>query len=269
MKDVYQPPFIMTKAISNMKVYRYIKGKGGIFAMKKFLLVLFCLWMLTTPVLAQKSEWIDPGYDFTKAKNICIDYIAAPEIVDGSRDKESRDVFFARAKTDIVNKLAKGKYNVVLTNTAKAGVSGKEAANANHSAGNVQVASGDYDLLVRCTVSQYDIGKKFVEAHTETVMVPVTATVLDITGHPQTITLQEQQVYNVPAGEYPAAFVQARFDVINTKTNQAVWTWEDTREKVAEPGLLNVKPKEAFTSIIADFSTSLRHNLKSRKPKEK
>ena len=255
MKDVYQPPFIMTKAISNMKVYRYIKGKGGIFAMKKFLLVLFCLWMLTTPVLAQKSEWID--------------YVAAPEIVDGSRDKESRDVFFAQVKTDIVNKLAKGKYNVVLTNTAKAGVSGKEAANANHSAGNVQVASGDYDLLVRCTVSQYDIGKKFVEAHTETVMVPVTATVLDITGHPQTITIQEQQVYNVPAGEYPAAFVQARFDVINAKTNQAVWTWEDTREKVAELGLLNVKPKEAFTSIIADFSTSLRHNLKSRKPKEK
>lgn len=232
--------------------------------MKKFLLFLFCLLMLSTSALAQKSEWIDPAYDFTKAKTLCIDYAAAPEIVDGIRDKESRDVFFEKAKADIVNKLAKGKYNVGLTNTA-----GKEAANANHSAGNTQVASGDYDLVVRCTVSQYDIGKKHVEAHTETVMVPVTTTVLDVTGRPQTITIQEQQVYNIPEGDYPAAFVQARFDVINAKTNQKVWTWEDKREQVADPGIANVKPKEVFTSIIADFSASLRHNLKSKKPKEK
>ena len=112
--------------------------------------------------------------------------------------------------------------------------------------------------MVRCTVSQYDTGKKHVEAHTETVMVPVTTTVLDVTGHMQTITIQEQQVYNIPAGDYPAAFVKARFDVINTKTNQNVWTWEDAREKVADPG-----------GIMADFSASLRHNLKSRKPKGK
>lgn len=231
--------------------------------MKKFLLFLLCLLMLSTSALAQKSEWIDPAYDFTKAKTMCIDYAAAPEIADGIRDKEARDVFFEKAKADIVNKLAKGKYNFALMNTA-----GKEAANANHSAGNTQVASGEYDLVVRCTVSQYEAGKKHVEAHTETVMVPVTTTVLDITGRPQTITIQEQQVYNIPEGDYPAAFVQASFDVINAKTNQKVWTWEDKREQVAESGIANVKPKEVFSSIIADFSASLRHNLKSKKPKE-
>ena len=237
--------------------------------MKKFLLSLLCLLMLSTPVLAQKLEWVDPAYDFTKAKTICIDYAAAPEIVDGSRDKESRDVFFEQAKADIVKKLAKGKYNVELTNTPKDNKAGKEATSANHSASNAQVVSGEYDLLIKCTVSQYETGKKHVEAHTETVMVPVTTTVLDVTGRPQTITIQEQQIYNIPEGNYPAAFVQARFDVINAKTNQKVWTWEDRREEVADPGIENIKPKEVFTSIIADFSASLRHNLKSRKPKEK
>lgn len=82
----------------------YEKGECS---QKKGFCYFFCLLMLTTPVLAQKTEWIDPAYDFTKAKNICIDYTAAPEIVDGSRDKEFRDVFFEQANADIVKKLAK------------------------------------------------------------------------------------------------------------------------------------------------------------------
>ena len=241
--------------------------------MKKFFLFFLCLLALSTTALAEKSERIDPGYDFTKAKNICIDFAAAPEIADGIRDKEAHDVFYEKAKADIADKLLKAKYNVGFTDTAKANVSGKEAANAkavvNHASGNNPFDSGNYDLVVRCTVSQYDTGKKYVEAHTETVMVPVTTTVLDVTGQLQTITIQQQQVYNVPAGDYPAAFVQARFDVINTKTSQNVWTLQDKREKLADPGLANIKPKEVFTSIIADFSASLRHYLKSRKAKEK
>ena len=239
--------------------------------MKKFLLFLICLLALSTTALAEKSEWIDPAYDFTKAKDICIDFAAAPEIADGIRDKEAHDVFYEKAKADIVDKLVKAKYNVGFTDTAKGNVSGKEAANAkvvaNHAAGNAPFDAGNYDLVIRCTVSQYDTGKKHVEAHTETVMVPVTTTVLDVTGQLQTIVIQQQQVYNIPEGDYPAAFVRARFDVIYTKTNQSVWTWEDKREKVADPGISYVKPKEVFTSIIADFSASLRHNLKSRKPK--
>ena len=241
--------------------------------MKKFLLFLICLLALSTTALAEKSERIDPAYNFTKAKSISVDFAAAPEIADGVRDKEAHDVFYMKAKADIVDKLVKAKYNVGFTDTAKANMVGKEVANAkavaNHSAGNARFDAGNYDLVVRCTVSQYDTGKKHVEAHTETVMVPVTTTVLDATGQLKTITIQQQQVYNVPEGDYPAAFVQARFDVINTKTNQNVWTLEDNREKIADPGLENVKPKEVFTSIIADFSASLRHNLKSRKPKEK
>ena len=237
--------------------------KGGILAMKKLFFFLCCLLALSATAFAEKSEWIDPGYDFTKA----------PEIADGVRDKDAQAVFFERAKADIVDKLIKAKYNVGLTDNAKGNAAGKEAANTKavktQSAENPRLASGDYDLVVRCTVSQYDTGKKHVEAHTETVMVPVTATVLDVTGHMQTITIQEQQVYNIPAGEYPAAFVKVRFDVINTKTNQNVWTWEDAREKVADPGISNVKPKEVLTGIMADFSASLRHNLKSRKPKGK
>ena len=141
--------------------------------MKKLFFFLCCLLALSATAFAEKSEWIDPGYDFTKAKSICIDYAAAPEIADGIRDKDAQAVFFERAKADIVDKLIKAKYNVGLTDKAKGNAAGKEAANtkavAAQSAENPRLASGDYDLVVRCTVSQYDTGKKHVEAHTETV----------------------------------------------------------------------------------------------------
>ena len=97
--------------------------------MKKLFFFLCCLLALSATAFAEKSEWIDPGYDFTKAKSICIDYAAAPEIADGVRDKDAQAVFFERAKADIVDKLIKAKYNVGLTNNAKGNAAGKEAAN--------------------------------------------------------------------------------------------------------------------------------------------
>ena len=83
--------------------------------MKKLFFFLCCLLALSATAFAEKSEWIDPGYDFTKAKSICIDYAAAPEIADGIRDKDAQAVFFERAKADIVDKLIKAKYNVNLS----------------------------------------------------------------------------------------------------------------------------------------------------------
>jgi len=40
--------------------------------MKKLFFFLCCLLALSATAFAEKSEWIDPGYDFTKAKSICI-----------------------------------------------------------------------------------------------------------------------------------------------------------------------------------------------------
>ena len=108
-----------------------------------------------------------------------------------------------------------------------------------------------------------------MEAHTYTIMVPVTTTVLDATGQYQMITIQQPQVYNIPAGNYPAVFVQARFDVIDAKTNQKVWSLDDKREKIDETGISGIKPTELFKQIITDFGENLRKNLKSRKPVEK
>ena len=246
--------------------------------MIKVLYFLLCLLIMVNPAYAEKSEWIDPSYDFTKAKSICIDYVASPEIADGIRDKESQDLFFEKAKADIADKLSKQKYKVDTIYKAKENYLTSEGTDSKESAKDItqeqlplfeKYVQNNYDLLIKCTVSQYDTGKKYMEAHTYKTMVPVATTVLDATGQMQTIIIQQQQEFNIPAGNYPAAFVQARFDVIDTNTNKKVWALDDKRDKIDDTGISDIKPNGLFTEVIAEFAENLRKNLKNRRPVEK
>lgn len=243
--------------------------------MLKIFYFLFFLLIIANPVYAEKSEWMDPRYDFTKAKNIYIDYAVSPEIVDGTRDRESQALFFERVKANITDKLPKQKYKVDSIDRAREKFLHNKETEIKENVKEIteeqqllfeKYLLNNYDLLIKCIVSQYDTGKKYVEAHTYTEMVPVTTTVLDATGQFQTITIQQRQVYKIPAGDYPAAFVQAQFEVMDTKTNKSVWTLEDKRDRVDETGISGIKPKEVFTEVIGEFAASLRKNLKSRKP---
>ena len=246
--------------------------------MIKVLYFLLCLLIMVNPAYAEKSEWIDPGYDFTKTKSICIDYVASPEIADDIRDKESQELFFKKAKADIADKLSKQKYKVDTIYKAKENYLTSEGTDSKESAKDItqeqlplfeKYVQNNYDLLIRCIVSQYDTGKKYVEAHTYKTMVPVATTVLDATGQMQTIIIQQQQEFNIPAGNYPAAFVKAQFDVIDTKTNQKVWALDDKRDKIDDTGISDIKPDGLFTQVIAEFAENLRKNLKNRRPVEK
>lgn len=246
--------------------------------MIKVLYFLLCLLITVNPAYAEKSEWIDPGYDFTKAKSICIDYVASPEVADGIRDKESQELFFEKAKADITDKLSKQKYKVDTIYKAKENFITSERTDSKESAKDItqeqlplfeKYVQNNYDLLIRCIVSQYDTGKKYVEAHTYKTTVPVATNVLDATGQMQTIIIHQQEVFNIPAGNYPAAFVKAQFDVIDTKTNQKVWSLEDKRDMIDETGISGIKPDGLFTQVIAEFAENLRKNLKSRRPVEK
>ena len=246
--------------------------------MIKVLYYLLCLLIMVNPAYAEKSEWIDPGYDFTKTKSICIDYVASPEIADGIRDKESQELFFKKAKADIADKLSKQKYKVDTIYKAKENFTTSERIDSKESAKDItqeqlplfeKYVQNNYNLLIKCIVSQYDTGKKYVEAHTYKTTVPVATTVLDATGQMQTIIIQQQQEFNIPAGNYPAAFVQVGFDVIDTNTNKKVWALDDKRDKIDDTGISDIKPNGLFTEVIAEFAENLRKNLKNRRPVEK
>ena len=228
---------------------------------------------MVNPAYAEKSEWIDPGYDFTKTKSICIDYVASPEIADGIRDKESQELFFKKAKADIADKLSKQKYKVDTIYKAKENYLTSEGTDSKESAKDItqeqlplfeKYVQNNYNLLIKCIVSQYDTGKKYVEAHTYKTTVPVATTVLDATGQMQTIIIHQQQEFNIPAGNYPAAFVQIRFDVIDTNTNKKGWALDDKCYKIDDTGISDIKPNGLFTQVIAEFAENLRKNLRNR-----
>ena len=216
--------------------------------MKKIFLILTCLMFFVNSSYAQKSEWIDPTYDFTKVKRICIDFDVKPELRDGIKEKESQEIFYETIKETFVDVIPKPKYQVdsIFSAQDKLSISGKTSKEELESLSSDErtnllneYLATNYDVIVKCSVLQYDNGKKYRGGF--------------IVG----------SVF-VPGGDENAIFINAHFNVIDTKTKQNVWSVEDKRDKAGK-----TKKKGMFKRIIADFSSNLINILQTRKPSAK
>ena len=216
--------------------------------MKKILLILACLMFFVNSSYAQKSDWIDPTYDFTKVKRICIDFDVKPELRDGIKEKESQEIFYETIKETFVDVMPKPKYQVdsIFSAQDKLSISGKTSKEELESLSSdertnllSEYLETNYDVIVKCSVLQYDNGKKYRGGF--------------IVG----------SVF-VPGGDENAIFINAHFNVIDTKTKQNVWSVEDKRDKEG-----TTKKKGMFKRIIADFSSNLINILQTKKPSAK
>ncbi len=216
--------------------------------MKKILLILACLMFFVNSSYAQKSEWIDPTYDFTKVKRICIDFDVKPELRDGIKEKESQEIFYETIKETFVDVIPKPKYQVdsIFSAQDKLSISGKTSKEELESLSSDERTNllneyleTNYDVIVKCSVLQYDNGKKYRGGF--------------IVG----------SVF-VPGGDENAIFINVHFNVIDTKTKQNVWSVEDKRDKEG-----TTKKKGMFKRIIADFSSNLINILQTKKPSAK
>ncbi len=216
--------------------------------MKKILLILACLVFFVNSSYAQKSEWIDPTYDFTKVKRICIDFDVKPELRDGIKEKESQEIFYETIKETFVDVIPKPKYQVdsIFSAQDKLSISGKTSKEELESLSSDERTNllneyleTNYDVIVKCSVLQYDNGKKYRGGF--------------IVG----------SVF-VPGGDENAIFINAHFNVIDTKTRQNVWSVEDKRDKAGK-----TKKKGMFKRIITDFSSNLINILQTKKPSAK
>ena len=216
--------------------------------MKKICLILICLMIFVNQSYAQKSEWIDPTYDFTKVRRICIDFDVKSELRDGIKEKESQEIFYETIKETFVDVIPKPKYQVdsVFSAQDKLLMSGKTSKEEQDNLSNDErtyllneYLETNYDVIVRCTVLQFDNGKKYRGGF-------VVGSVF------------------VPGGDENAIFINAHFNVIDTKTKQNVWSVEDKRDKEGTS-----KKKGMFKRIIADFSTNFINVLQTKKPSAK
>ena len=210
--------------------------------MKKIFLILICLMFFVNSSYAQKSEWLDPTYDFTKVKRICIDFDVKPELRDGIKEKESQEIFYEAIKETFVDVISKQKYQVdsIFSAQNKFLMSGKTSKEEQDSLSRWnEYLETNYDVIVKCTVLQFDNGKKYRGGF--------------FVG----------SVF-VPGGDENAIFINAHFNVIDTKTMQNVWSVEDKRDKEG-----TTKKKGMFKRIIADFSSSFINVLQTKKPSAK
>ena len=195
--------------------------------MKKLLILV--LLLLSLPAYAQKSEWMEPSYNFTKARRIYVSYTVAPELRNGITEKESSDWFFSQIKKEVVEKIPPG-YKVesqfkaeerILNETGESMESRITKSPEEAKTFFAIFLRDNYDLLLEAAFLENKTGKKMVFLGEE---VPTT-----------TVTL--------------------RFDVTDTATAKYVLSVLDQREKSDEMLERRISPKGMFNRITADFSS--------------
>lgn len=237
--------------------------------MMKILLITIYILILTCPVFAQKSEWIDSSYAFTKVKRIYVSYVVAPQLQDGIINKKTPEWFFSQIKKELVDKLSEeyqidSQFKVAGNILAKTGVSLENRYKKSPEEASKffkKYLQDNYDVVIEGTFLEYTTGKKHHDGYTYTTSVPKTTTAVGLDGQFSMVTTTESQIHSIPSSENPYASITMRIDVTDTKTLQNVWSIIDKREK--EDGWLGkeVNPKGMYNRIITDFTKNFRRVL--------
>lgn len=247
--------------------------------MKKILLTLLLL-CITLPTCAQKREWFDSAFDFTKAKSIvfCVNIDEKmPELV----AKEIIDIYYESLKTGVYDKL-NTSHKIVSFQKFKRefesahNMTEKELIALNESdpeKGNkmfFDYVNKNYDLFVEATPIIYDMGTQYCEGYTYTMPSINQSLITFPNGQMATVTSNGQTVHTMPGGNFPTVYVCFRFDVLDAKTlgseNKNVWARLDDRARVNRDAFQNSKPKDVFKRVMNSFSEDFVKVISSKKP---
>lgn len=200
--------------------------------------------MMSGTVFAEKQEWIDKEYDFKSVKNIRVEYQVATELHNGIVEKETLSIFKEKFISPLAEKCSVKDMNLFFydNNVAEEG-------------------STSVDLIVKVYLANYHRGDSYKAGYNYTVVSPTTS--IDYTNSARGVVVSgtQTQVYHQDGGNVPTAFVIVRFDIIDSATNQVVWSRIDDRVKQGD-GRSTPKPKKVFSRVIGDFERDLRKQLK-------
>lgn len=243
---------------------------------KKITVLLLVFNFLTLPAFAEKQEWVDKNFDFSKAKKIyCANYI--PDVLaNGIVEHEINDIVCEKFDSKIVNKLTPYKYefysieDIIDEIKEKQGtdlnILGKmdpEAANATIS----QYLNENFDLAFLSYVQVYGTASQYVQGHYMETPSTQTSQVITPNGVGTVYTQGTTKTY-IPGGYAAKPCAVVRFEVINIKTDNAVWVRIDDRAKV-NTIVDNTKPKDILSRIVSsfygDFSSRLIKDCKKEK----
>lgn len=235
-------------------------------AVSLILSLFICLFNISFAA-AEKQEWVDKTYDFTKVKRVVILY---PNIADylknGIAENEIMEIFNKKAK--ISNVKAMDISQVVRLLKIDTGIDLEEVAkqNPDEALNLLHENMPNYaDIVVITNVSDYSMGSTYRQGFSYNTTSTQTSYIYGSNGQSAAINTPVTETHKVRGGNVSVAQAHVRFDVYDTKISKTIFSRMDNRD-VANPTILhNTKPKSVFKRIVGGFFDNLNDRINKKK----
>lgn len=227
--------------------------------MKKFVLLILLLFLLTGSVMAEPKKWKDDGCNFKDIANaLIIEPVCEDNLVDEDGLEQIQEMFLAGAKMkkvkffhvqDIVDLMAddtKEVYNSMLMSDADAA---QELV--------LQEAQKHCDVAVYTTVTTYHSSIKHVPASTMPYTVYKEKKISLPNGGKQIVRHPETRHKTIPAHDVEMVTVETDFRVLDLKTSKDVLKDNNRRNRALgrneKMGALSNMFKKSVEGFFSDF----------------
>ncbi len=222
--------------------------------MKRILLLVIALMMITVSAFADKQEWIDKDYDFGKAKNILIMFYVPDELKNGITEKETQELFDEAVQKKLVEKLSNYGYNFKTIVDATNEIQSLYGININESTKKDLPESKDIfnkyikeniDLVFNVNLMDYSTGMRYKEGYSYSVPKTESHYVSNGMFGGQIVTTHTTEQHYVEPKNVKVSYVSVKFIIDDVKTVTNVWTRIGERDREGSN-----KHKDNFENII-------------------
>lgn len=229
-------------------------------------LLISVFFSLTSIVSAEKQEWVDKNYNFTKVKSV---YIFNPaleqKLVNGINEHEILEIFSKKAKLPENIKVI--TFEKVVENIKfDTGIDVLKLYDKNPQEGLRVFNEGISryaDLVIGSRVFEYSVGREYREGFTFNTTEYQTAYVNGTSGS-AAVNMPVNVQHNVPGGNIPVAYASVRWEVTDTKTGKSVVVRLDDRAKGNPTVFDNTKPKDLYGRISGSFFDFMSDKLEKK-----
>ncbi len=227
--------------------------------------ILFFLLFLTSTAFAEKQEWFDKNYDFSKVKHIVVNFVIPEQLKNGIVEHEATELFQETFSKRLVPKLSKQKIRVVMFENLFQDIK------ANHNIDLIAMYKSDpdkaktfiaeyipknFDVIFNVTLQHYSMGTEYVDGYTYSV--PTSQSYYDGS---KFVTVSGTQQHYVSGGNKPAAYAIVKYEIIDIPTTKNVWTRIDDRSRVNKDIFENSKPKDLYQRSLKSYFADLISKL--------
>lgn len=233
--------------------------------MKKFALILLFLLCFPTTVFAEKQEWIDKNYDFSKVKSIVINFVIPEQLKNGIIEHEATEIFQEQFSKKLVPKLTKQNVKVLMFESVFQEIKATQ---------NIDILSmyetdaekartfiaeyipKNFDAILSVTLQHYSMGTQYVDGYTYSV--PTAQTYYNETN---IVTVSGTQQQYVSGGNKPTAYAIVKYEITDIPSTKNVWTRIDDRARVNKDAFENSKPKDLYERSLKSYFSALASKL--------